>query len=232
MGGKRSGKRKHIQLCIAVLILLSPWACAFDQMMSTKMVDVSGEEARAHLILGRKFFAEGNFASALNENEKVLSLAGRDTPIDEALFTIGLIHAHYDNLAKDYGKSLIALRKLIKDFPGSPLAPQAKVIVGLIQDTDKLNRRAEKLNQTLRGLQKADAGGETKQPEQARATEQAKIAEQAKAITVLTQDNEKLSRTIERLNTMIDELKRVDIDVDQKKREKAKQTSSEKGENQ
>ena len=146
MGGKRSGKRKHIHLCIAVLILLSPLACAFDQMMSTRMVDASGEEARAHLVLGRKFFAEGNFASALKENEKVLSLAGRDTPIDEALFSIGLIHAHFDNLARDYGKSLIALRKLIKDYPGSPLAQQAKVIMGLIQDNDNLNRRVERLN--------------------------------------------------------------------------------------
>ncbi len=48
------------------------------------------------------------------------------------------------------------------------------------------------------------------------------MAEQAKAIAALTQENEKLSRTIERLNTIIDELKKVDIDVDQKKREKAK----------
>jgi len=222
MGGKRSGKRKHVQLCLAVLILLSPLACAFDQMMSTRMVDASGEEARAHLVLGRKFFAEGNFTSALNENEKVLSLAGRDTPIDEALFTIGLIHAHFDNLAKDYGKSLTALRKLINDYPGSPLAQQAKVIVGLIQDSDKSNRRAEKLNHTIKALQKADTAGETKRTEQVKTAEQAKMAEQAKAITVLTQENEKLSNSIERLNTIIDELKKVDIDVDQKKREKAK----------
>jgi len=191
-------------------------------MMSTRMVDASGEEARAHLVLGRKFFAEGNFASALNENEKVLSLAGRDTPIDEALFTIGLIHAHFDNLAKDYGKSLIALRKLINDYPGSLLAQQAKVIVGLIQDCDKLNRRVEKLNHTIKVLQKADTAGETKRTEQVKTAEQAKMAEQAKAITVLTQENEKLSNSIERLNTIIDELKKVDIDVDQKKREKAK----------
>jgi len=191
-------------------------------MMSTRMVDASGEEARAHLILGRKFFAEGNFTSALKENEKVLSLAGRDTPIDEALFTIGLIHAHFDNLAKDYGKSLIALRKLINDYPGSPLAQQAKVIVGLIQDSDKLNRRVEKLNQIIKGMQKADAAGETKRTEQVKTAEQAKMAEQVKAIAALTQENEKLSLTIERLNTIIDELKKVDIDVDQKKREKAK----------
>jgi tetratricopeptide (TPR) repeat protein len=216
MGGKRSGKRKHIHLCIAILILLSPLACAFDQMMNTKMVDASGEEARAHLDLGRKYFAEGNFASALMENEKVLSLAGRNTPIDEALFTIALIHAHLDNLARDYEKSLTTLKKLIKDYPGSPLAQQAKVIMGLIQDTDNFYRRVVKLNNIIGELQKANTGSEAKR------VEEAKTAEQAKTITVLTQENEKLSRTVEGLNTIIDELKKVDIDVDQKKREKAK----------
>jgi tetratricopeptide (TPR) repeat protein len=216
MGGKRSGKRKHIHLCIAVLILLGPLACAFDQMMSTKMVDASGEEAWAHLVLGRKFFAEGNFGSALKENEEVLLLAGRNTPIDEALFTIGLIHAHFDNLARDYGKSLIVLRKLINNYPGSLLAQQAKVIMGLLQDNENFTRRIERLNRIIDELQKADTGSEAKR------AEQAKAAEQAKTITALTQENEKLSLTIERLNTIIDELKRVDIDVDQKKREKVK----------
>ena len=222
MGGKRSGKRKHIHLCIAVLILLSPLACTFDQMMSTRMVDASGEEAKTHLVLGRKYFAEGNFASALEENEKVLFLAGRNTPIDEALFSIALIHAHFDNLARDYRKSLIALRKLIEDYPGSPLAQQAKVIVGLIQNNNSLNRRVERLNSIITELQKADIGSETKRVEQVKRTDQTKTAEQVKTITALTQENEKLSLTIERLNTIIDELKRVDIDVDQKKREKVK----------
>jgi hypothetical protein len=222
MGGKRSGKRNHIHLCIAILILLSPLACTFDQMMSTRMVDSSGEEAQAHLVLGRKYFAEGNFASALEENEKVLFLAGRDTPIDEALFSIALIHAHFDNLASDYGKSLIALRKLIKDYPASPLTQQAKVIMGLIQNNEILNRRVERLNNIIGKLQKTDIGSEVKTAEQSKTAEKLKMEEQTKTIMVLTQENEKLSRTIERLNTIIDELKKVDIDVDQKKREKVK----------
>jgi tetratricopeptide (TPR) repeat protein len=222
MGGKRSGKRKHIHLSIAILILLSTLACAFDQAMNTRMVDSSGEEAQAHLILGRRYFAEGNFASALEENEKVLFLAGRNTPIDEALFSIALIHAQFDNLARDYGKSLITLKKLINDYPGSPLAQQAKVIVGLIQNNERLNRQVERLNKMIDALQKADTSSEAKTAEQAKRTEQAKTAEQAKTITALTQENEKLSLTVERLNTIIDELKRVDIDVDQKKREKVK----------
>jgi len=152
----------------------------------------------------------------------VLLLAGRNTPIDEALFSIALIHAHFDNLARDYGKSLTTLGKLIKDYPKSPLAQQAKVIMGLIQTNERLNHRVARLNNIIDALQKADTGSEAKRAEPAKRAEQEKTADQARTIMLLTQENEKLSRTIERLNTIIDELKRVDIDVDQKKREKVK----------
>jgi len=94
--------------------------------------------------------------------------------------------------------------------------------VGLIQNNNSLNRRVERLNSIITELQKADIGSETKRVEQVKRTDQTKTAEQVKTITALTQENEKLSLTIERLNTIIDELKRVDIDVDQKKREKVK----------
>jgi hypothetical protein len=216
MGGKRSGQRKYIYLYIAVLIILITLGCAFDQMMSTKMVDVSGDKARAHLASSRKFFAEGNFASALKENEKVLSLAGRDTPIDEALFGIALIHAHINNPVRDYSKSSIALKKLINDYPGSPLVQQAKVIMGLIEDNDNFNLRVERLNNIIDDSKKIDTGIDVK------TAEKQKIEEQTKTIVALTQENEKLNRTVDKLNTIIDELKKVDIDVDQRKREKVK----------
>ncbi len=222
MGGKRSGKGKHIHLCVALLILLGPVGCAYDQLMSVRMTDVSGDEARAHLALGRKYLGEGKFGSALEENEKVLLLAGRSTPTHEALFAIGLIHAHFDNLGKDYGKSLEVLRRLIRDYPTSAFAQQAKVIVGLIEDNYAAGRRIEKLNSAIAQQQRSDADAEAKKTDQAKRTDQAKTAEQTKTIAQLAQENEKLHRTIEKLNTIIDELKKVDIDVDQKKREKAK----------
>ena len=49
-----------------------------------------------------------------------------------------------------------------------------------------------------------------------------KKAERAKPVGVLMQENDKLNRTVDRLNNIIDELKKVDIGVDQKKREQIK----------
>jgi hypothetical protein len=210
MGGKQSGRRQQIFLCFAILIFLSPSACAPNRMMSTKMVDVTGDEALAHLARGRKFLARGDYGNALKENEKVLSLAGRNTPVDEALFYIGLIHALPINPARNYGKSVVVFKRLIKEYPGSSLIDQAKAMVDLIQENDNLNRRVDRLNNMIDELKKVDIGIDQKK------------AEHSKTVGGLMQENDNLNRTVDRLNNIIDELKKVDIGVDQKKREQMK----------
>ncbi len=217
MGGKQSGRRKQICLCIAILIFLSPSACALNQMMSTTMVDATGEEALEHLDLGRKFLAQGDYGNALKENEKVLSLAGRNTPVDEALFYVGLIYALPANPARNYGRSVVSFKRLMKEYPGSSLIEPAKAMVELLQENDNLNRRVDRLNNTvdrlnniIDELKKVDIGVDQKK------------AEHDKTIGVLMQENDKLSHTVEKLNNIIDELKKVDIGVDQKKREQIK----------
>jgi len=165
-------------------------------MMSTEMVDTTGDEASAHLVLGKTYLAQGEFVSALKENEKVISLAGKNVPVDEALFYMGLIYAHPANSAKDYGKAMVSFRRLIRDYPGSPLVEQAKIIVGLLQENDKLDNTTDKLNKMIDG--------------------------QKKTVDRLNNTIDEQKKTIDRLNNLIDELKQVDIGVEQKKRERAK----------
>ena len=193
MGRKRSGAWKQIYLCVAILIFLSPWACTLNKMMNTEMVDVTGEEAKAHLVLGRTYLVRGEYGSALKENEKVISLAGKGVLVDEALFYIGLIHAHPANPARDYGKSMVSFRRLITDYPESPVVEQAKIVVGLLQENDKLNRTTDKLNNI--------------------------IDEQRKTINELIDIIDEQRKTVDKLNSLINELKTVDIDVERKKRE-------------
>ena len=196
MGGKRSGARKPIYLCVALLIFLSPLACSLGKMMSTEMVDTTGDEANAHLVLGKTYLAQGEYGSALKESEKVISLAGKNVPVDEALFYVGLIYAHPANSARDYGKSIVSFRRLIRDYPGSSLVEQAKTMVGLLQENDKLDRTTDKLNKII--------------------DEQKKTVDRSNNII----DEQK--KTVDRLNNLIDELKQVDIGVEQKKRDKTK----------
>jgi len=217
MGGEQSRRRKQICLCVAILIFLSPSACALNQMMSPTIVDTTGEEALEHLDQGRMFLARGDYANALKENEKVLSLAGRSTPVDQALFYVGLINALPANPKRNHGRSIAAFRRLIKEYPGSSLAEPAKGLVALVQETtdllqknDVLTRRVDRLNNMIEELKKVDIDVDQKR------------AEHAKTIGVLMQENDKLNRTVDRLNNVIDELKKVDIGVEQKKREQTR----------
>ncbi|MDP1992723.1 MAG: hypothetical protein Q8K00_17065 [Syntrophales bacterium] len=160
------------------------------------MVDATGDEARAHLVRGKTYLAQGEYRGALKENEKVISLAGKNVPVDEAIFYMGLIYAHPTNSARDYGKSMVSFRRLIRDYPGSPLVEQAKTIVGLLQENDTLDGTTDKLNRIIDG--------------------------QKKTVDRLNTSIDEQKKTVDRLNTIIDELKQVDIGVEQKKRDKAK----------
>ncbi|MHB8909253.1 MAG: outer membrane protein assembly factor BamD [Syntrophales bacterium] len=210
MGGEQSGRRKQVYLCVAILMLLSLSACALNQMMSPTIVDTTGEEALERLEQGRKYLSRGDYANALKENERVLSLAGRSTPVDEALFYVGLINALPANPKRNHGRAIAAFRRLIKEYPGSTLVEPAKGMVELLQDNDALNRRIDRLNNVIDELKRVDIDVDQKR------------AEHAKTIGVLMQENDKLNRTVDKLNNIIDELKKVDIGVEQKKREQTK----------
>jgi hypothetical protein len=174
MGKKRSQGGNKLYLCVAMLMLLVPLACTMGRM-GAKTADTTGDEATTHLALSRKFLAEGNYGRALTESEKVLALAGRNIPTAESLLYIGLIHAHPANPARDDGKAIITLKRLIRDYPESPQADQSRAILGLIQENEKLSRMVER------------SGNQ-----------------------------------VDKLTNIIDELKKVDIGVEQKKREKGR----------
>lgn len=216
MGGKPTRRGNAVYLCVAFLIFLGPLACALVQTGPT-ITDVTGEEARGHLALGRELFHERNFNNALLEIEKVITLAGIDTPVAESLFYIGLIHVHPANPARDDAKSMLSFNKLIMDHPESPLADQAKAIVGLIREDDSLRQRMGSLN------------GEAERLRSEARKSNAEVRRLAGEVDRLTGDAgklnahlDRLTNEIARLNRLIDELKKVDIDVEQKRREKGK----------
>jgi len=167
MGRKRAWEGKQIHLYIAILTLLSLAACTLNQTADTsilgiKIRDSKADEAREHFTLGKKYLAQGNYGNALKELEKVIVQAGDKSPADESLFYMGLIYAYPANPAKDFGKSIFYCRKLIKDYPKSSLVEQAKAIIGILQENDKLNRMVERLNTIIEESKKVDIGIEQK----------------------------------------------------------------------
>ena len=103
--------------------------------------------ARERLLRGQKLLAQGDYEGAILENQKVLSMATYRPPGDEALFNMGLIYAHSGNPKKDFEKSIEFFKKLIKDYPESPLVDQSKIWVEVLQKNEELNQVIQKLKQ-------------------------------------------------------------------------------------
>lgn len=110
------------------------------------------QEARKNLVLGRKLLDKNDFKGALKENMKVLALFEKEPPGDSALFNMGLIYAHYENPEKDYKKSIHYFKRLIKEYPQSPLLEQAKIwvnVLGIIEKGKEIDIEIEKKKKEL-----------------------------------------------------------------------------------
>jgi tetratricopeptide (TPR) repeat protein len=102
---------------------------------------------RERLLRGQKLLAQGDYEGAVYENQRVLSMATYRSPRDEALFNMGLIYAHSGNPKKDFEKSIEFFKKLIKDYPESPLVEQSKIWIEVLQKNEELNEVIQKLKQ-------------------------------------------------------------------------------------
>jgi tetratricopeptide (TPR) repeat protein len=158
MGRKRTRAWKYIFLCTAGLIFLSSCAIFKESQISSEIRDL--------LRRGQNLQVLGAYEEALTTYEKVLSLTPQRPPGDEALFSMGLIYAHFNNPKKDYQKAIDCFVRIINDYPGSPLADQAKIWIGVLQQTEKLSQEVKSLKLTMEDLKQAGERLErTKPPE-------------------------------------------------------------------
>jgi len=97
-------------------------------------------EAAEQLSTPRPVVENQNFTEAVRKNEQILREAGKSPPADEALYNLGLIYAHNDNPAKDYGKAEKYFLRLTKEFPDSPLVEEARIWLGLFGVFEKMRQ--------------------------------------------------------------------------------------------
>ena len=153
MGRKRTRARKFIYFCIVNLIFFAIFGCAV--LNENKKTEVKNEESQKNeetlktlsgrLFWARKLLERRDDDGSFKENKKILSLSGQNPPGDEALFNMGLIHAHTENSKKDYAKSIGFFKKLMKDDPQGPFSVQARIWTGILQENEKLGQTIQKL---------------------------------------------------------------------------------------
>jgi tetratricopeptide (TPR) repeat protein len=141
------------------MIFISLAGCAIQKGMEVKM------DARGYLVTAQKLLDQGDYEGSMRENEKVLSLYDNIPPVDEALFNIGFIYAHYGYPKRDYKKSLDPFKRLLMMFPQSPLVGQAKIWMEILQENQRLNREIEELNKTIKKSKQVDIEIEEKKKE-------------------------------------------------------------------
>jgi TolA-binding protein len=159
MGGKRAREGKFFHFCAAGLIVFLLSGCMtskkeFNQTLTQETAagkaakpGESANPACELLLSSRKFWQRGDYASSLKESQRVMALPGKTPPKDQALFQMGLIHAHLDNPQRDFGKALEFFQRIVREYPQSPLAEEARVWAGVLQENEKLSQVIEKSKQ-------------------------------------------------------------------------------------
>ena len=169
MGAKSAGKRQYVLFCFAC-VGLGPGCALWDapgppppppavviierlplpppEPASPPPPEPVAEpkeirELRAadgHLQTAQQLMAKGEYEGSLREVQKVLTLAKDNAPADAAVFYMGLVHAHPDNAKKDNKKAIGFFTRVVKSYPESPWAEQAKIWIGVLDGLEKLKQ--------------------------------------------------------------------------------------------
>jgi len=101
------------------------------------------EPTAEDLLYAKGLFDLGEYVAALKKNQRILSRSAKSGFRAQALFNIGLIYAHVGNPQRNSGKALQSFTAILKEYPHSPLAGETKVLVGVLQEEEKLSRMIE-----------------------------------------------------------------------------------------
>ncbi len=158
MGGKRTGTGKHLYLCLAGLIVLGSAGCATSgravhpEVQTKVQPDVQPEvqpkvqpevqQEPDHkpvpwLQTMQLLIDRGEYDKAIRKSEELLASPNDSTLSDEALFALGLLSADVKNPRKDYQKSRDYFTRLVKEYPGSEYAGQARIWIGVLDLFEK-----------------------------------------------------------------------------------------------
>lgn len=144
MAGKRIWKRKFLLFCVASLIVVQVSACV-PQILTI----VRERQVCDRLENLEEFLQKGDFDGAMELNMDIFSDSPGEPPADSALFAMGMIAAHPKNPKRNYREALGYFKRVVVEFPGSPVASEARVWAGVLED---INRVVE--IEVLSGMQK------------------------------------------------------------------------------
>ena len=164
MGRKQTGEGQFLYLSIAFLIFSWLGGCVTlekvaapdkaDDARNIGKPEDSSKSMDAILERAAQLCRQRDYDGALRENERVLSLSGKNPPGDRALFNMGLIYAHSENPKRDYEKASQFLQRMIRDYPRSSLADEARTWARVLQESEKSRQESERFKRENERLKK------------------------------------------------------------------------------
>ena len=195
MGGKPIRAWQQICFCIAGIGLLH--GCSLLPERSPE------KEIRAAMVQAKLLLNDGDYPGAQKEFEKLLNYPAPPSPADWATFNLAVIHAHPKNPKQDPKKALAVFRQVTTRYPESIWSEHSKVWIDLLQDVE--NTRQE--------LAKSQAAIEKSRQE---------IEKSKQALDKTKQELEKTRLEAEKSKQMIEKSKQVDIEIEQKRRQRGR----------
>lgn len=202
MGRKpdRPGQRFHF--CLALLVFVC--GCSlFDESNRRQQLRETLASAQQQLL-------RGDYQGSLNSFESAVTIAQNQPPADMATYNMGLILAHPLNPKNDRPKAINAFNRVIAAYPNSVWAEQARVWIGVLNEAEEAKRELATTKQL--------AAKSQEESERSRlAAEKSKLEVDKSRLEL-----DKSRHEIDKMKQMIEKSKQIDIDIEKKRRERAR----------
>ena len=202
MGRERARQGQYFYFCLALLIFLS--GCSLLQESNRR------RQMRDTLATANELLVRGDFAGSLRTYQSVAVAAQDKPPADVAVYRMGLLYAHPQNPQRDLNKALASFSQVISEYPRSPWVESARVWVGVLKETEDAKRDIEKSRQAIDKSKR-----EVEQSRQAMEKSKQEIERSRLEL-------EKIKQEIEKTKEVIEKSKQVDIEIDQKQRDRGR----------
>lgn len=202
MGREPIRQRQYFYFCVALLVFLS--GCSLFQESQRR------RQMREGLATANEMLVRGDFDGSLSHYESVAAMAQEKPPADLAVYRMGLVHAHPQNPQRDLHKALAFFSQVVAAYPASPWAEPAKVWVGVLKEVKDAKQEVEQsrraIEQTKREIEQSRQAMEKSKQEMERSR----------------LELEKIKQEIEKTKQVIEKSKQVDIEIDQKRRDRGR----------
>jgi len=202
MGRERGGQGQHFCFCLALLIFFA--GCSLGQESSRR------REMRETLQAGNQMLIDGDFDGSLKAFQRVAATAQDRPPADVAVYQTGVVYAHPYNPKRDLHKAMSAFSKVVRSYPSSGWVEQARAWVEVLKEAEDSKQEAEQSRQSV---------------EKSRQELEKNRQAMEKTKQEIERSRAELDRTrqeIEKTRQVIEKSKQVDIEIDQKRRDRGR----------